>query len=213
MNNNDDNKKINPLYSWPVIIISIIVFWPLAIFLVYKRVRIDKKAGFTIGRLVRYGSYLCFFMAGIGIIACLGQGFTGQDVGMILFFLIAGVTLFMFAKKLSSNAEKYKKYISIIINGNEYILDNIASAMSLPINIVKKDLKDMINNGYFQGAYINDSTNEIVLPKTSKENINETTFNNSVPQDEVKVITCKCCGAQNKVTSSGAECEYCGSLL
>ncbi|MPN26644.1 hypothetical protein SDC9_174069 [bioreactor metagenome] len=152
-------------------------------------------------------------MAGIGIIACLGQGFTGQDVGMILFFLIAGVALFMFAKKLSSNAEKYKKYISIIINGNEYILDNIASAMSLPINIVKKDLKDMINNGYFQGAYINDSTNEIVLPKTSKENINETTFNNSVPQDEVKVITCKCCGAQNKVTSSGAECEYCGSLL
>lgn len=213
MNNNDDNKKINPLYSWPVIIISIIVFWPLAIFLVYKRVRIDKKAGFTIGRLVRYGSYLCFFMAGIGIIACLGQGFTGQDVGMILFFLIAGVALFMFAKKLSSNAEKYKKYISIIINGNEYILDNIASAMSLPINIVKKDLKDMINNGYFQGAYINDSTNEIVLPKTSKENINETTFNNSASQDEVKVITCKCCGAQNKVTSSGAECEYCGSLL
>ncbi len=212
MNNNDYKKKINPLYSWPVIIISIIVFWPLAIFLVYKRVKIDKRAGFTTGKIIKYLSYVSFFMVAMGIIACLGKGFTGEDFGMILFFLIAGVALFMFAKKLSSNAEKYKKYISIIINGNEYILDNIASAMSLPINIVKKDLKDMINSGYFQGAYINDSTNEIVLPKTGKENINDIASNDE-SQIEAKVITCKCCGAQNKVTTSGAECEYCGSPL
>lgn len=213
MNNNDYKKKINPLYSWPVIIISIIIFWPLAIFLIYKRVRNDKKSGFTVGRIVRYTSYFCFFMVVVGIIVCIGQGFTGEDFGMIVFFLISGIALFMFAKKLVSNAEKYKKYISIIINGNEYIIDNIASAMSLSVNTVKKDLNNMINNGYFQGAYINENSNEIVLPKIDSEAIHGSTNINSNTQVEVKVITCKCCGAQNKVTTSRVECDYCGSPL
>lgn len=213
MNNNDYKKKVGILYSWPMIIVFIIVFWPFAIYLVYKRVKIDKRAGFTTGRIVRYLSYACFFMVAVGIIACLDTGFSGEDVGMILFFLIAGVVLFMFGKKLAVNAEKYKKYISIIINGNEYILDNIASAMSLSINVVKKDLNDMINNGYFQGAYINDSTNEIILQKKNNESIKESRSSNSASQTESRVITCKCCGAQNKVTTSDIECDYCGSPL
>lgn len=212
MNNNDYNKKINLLYSWPVIILAIIIFWPVAIYLVYKRIRSDKKAGFTIGKLIKFASYFCFFIVAIGVLACLDTGFTGEDIGMILFFLVAAVALFIFSKKIIANSEKYKKYIAIIINGNEFIIDNIASAMSLSKKVVRKDLKDMINNGYFQGAYINDSTNEIVLPKQSKEIINETVSKNT-QQVKQRVITCKCCGAQNKVTTSVVECEYCGSPL
>lgn len=212
MKNNDNNKKIKPLYSWPVIIIAIIIFWPLSIYLIYKRVKIDKRAGFTIGKIVRAVSYFCFFMVIIGILACLGDGFTSQDIGMIIFFIVAGVALFIFSKKLIINSEKYKKYITIIINGNEFILDNIAGAMSLPINVVKKDLNNMINNGYLQGAYINDSTNEIVLPKQSKENIDDT-ISQDKPEIELSVVTCKCCGAKSKITTSVGECDYCGSPL
>ncbi len=212
MNNNDYKKKVGILYSWPMIIVFIVVFWPFAIYLVYKRVKIDKRAGFTIGGIVRYLSYACFFIVVMGIIACLSTGFSGEDIGMILFFLIAGVVLFMFAKKLTTNSEKYKKYISIIINGNEYILDNIAGAMSLSINVVRKDLNDMINNGYFQGAYINDSTNEIVLPNKSKKNVDEAESYGTI-QVRTKVVSCKCCGAQNKVAPSTVECDYCGSPL
>ena len=212
MNNNEYKKKVGKLYSWPMIIVFIIVFWPFAIYLVYKRTKIDKRSGFTIGKIVRYGAYFCFFGTGVGIIISLQEGFSSENFGMILFYLIAGVSLFIFSRKLTNNAEKYKKYISIIINGNEFIIDNIAGAMSLPTNVVRKDLKNMINNGYFQGAYINDSTNEIVLPKQSKENINNT-ISQDKPQVEQKVVTCKCCGAQNKVNTSGAECEYCGSPL
>lgn len=215
MNNNDYKKKVNPLYSWPVIIISIIVFWPLAIFLVYKRVKIDKMAGFIIGKLVKYLSYLCFCVVALGIIVCLGRGFTSGDFEVILGFLILGGALYILSKKLISDAEKCKKYISIIINENEFIIDNIAEDMSLPTNVVRKDLNNMINNGYFQGAYINNSTNEIVLPQQSKESLNDTasTVSSDESQIEAKVVTCKCCGAQNKVTTSVAECEYCGSPL
>ena len=212
MNSNDSNKKIGGLYSWPVIIIIIIAFWPLGIYLLYKRIKTDKKTGFTIGKGVRYGSYFCFFMTVVGILGSFESGFRSQDIGLILFFLAAGVALFMFAKKITANAEKYKKYIAIIINGNEFIIDNIAGAMSLPVNVVRKDLNDMIKNGYFQGAYINDSTNEIVLPRQSKVNDNDVESYDT-PQVQPKVITCKCCGAQNKITTSGAECEYCGSPL
>ena len=212
MKNNVYKKKVNPLYSWPIIIISIIVFWPVAIFLIYKRVKIDKKSGFIVGKLVRYGAYFCFFITVVGIIACLDTGFTGEDIGMILFFLVSGIALFMFSKRLINNSEKYKKYINIIINGNEYLIDNIAGAMSLSISVVKRDLNNMINNGYFEGAYINDSSNEIVLPHISKENTNETVYYDTV-QVKTTVVTCKCCGAQNKVTSSIVECDYCGSPL
>ncbi|WP_097025638.1 hypothetical protein [Clostridium peptidivorans] len=212
MNNNDYRRKISPLYSWLVIIISIIVFWPVGIFLVYKRVKIDKMAGFIIGKIVRCLSYLCFFIVAIGTIVYLVNGFMSEDFKVTLSFLVLGVALYILSKKLISDAEKYKKYISIIINENEYIIDNIAEDMSLPTNVVRKDLNNMINNGYFQGAYINNSTNEIVLPQPNKENINDTTPNYE-SKIEAKVVTCKCCGAQNKVTTSVGECEYCGSPL
>ena len=212
MDNNDYDKKIRPLYSWPAIIITIIVFFPLGIYLLYKRAKFDKNSGRSNGKGLIYGAYFCFFMTVIGISETFKSGFKGESIIMILLFFGSGIVLFMSYKKLTANAEKYRKYIAIIINGNEFIIDNIAGAMSLPTNVVRKDLNDMINNGYFKGAYINDSTNEIVLPQQSKSKTNEAKSYDT-PQVQPKVIACKSCGAQNKVNTSGAECEYCGSPL
>lgn len=70
----------------------------------------------------------------------------------------------------------------------------------------------MIQKGYFKDAYINESTNEIVLPQKSKRELNNTEAT-AIEENQSKVVSCKCCGAQNKVTRSVVECEYCGSPL
>ena len=39
----NEKGKISGLYSWPVIILALCIFWPVGIFLIIKRVSVDKK--------------------------------------------------------------------------------------------------------------------------------------------------------------------------
>ena len=112
--NNSD--RINPIYTWPVIIIAIILFWPIGIYLIYKRTQTNKKAILTTGKGVRIVSYLCFFMTFCGLVSFVDSGWDLSDIVLALFFLVAGVVLFMTSKKLSVKAEKYRKYIAIVVN-------------------------------------------------------------------------------------------------
>lgn len=53
MNMYKDSDRINSMYTWPVIIIAIILFWPIGIYLIYKRTQTNKKAILTTGKGVR----------------------------------------------------------------------------------------------------------------------------------------------------------------
>lgn len=57
--NNSD--RINPIYTWPVIIIAIILFWPVGIYLIYKRTQINRKTILTTGKGVRIASYVFLY--------------------------------------------------------------------------------------------------------------------------------------------------------
>lgn len=48
MNMYKDSDRINPIYTWPVIIIAIILFWPVGIYLIYKRTQTNKKVILTV---------------------------------------------------------------------------------------------------------------------------------------------------------------------
>ena len=50
----NENGKVGCLYSWPMIIIALCVFWPVGIFLIVKRVSVDKKAAMGAGKPVSY---------------------------------------------------------------------------------------------------------------------------------------------------------------
>lgn len=39
----NEQGKISFIYSWPAIILALWLFWPVGIFLIIKRVSIDKK--------------------------------------------------------------------------------------------------------------------------------------------------------------------------
>lgn len=208
----NEKGKISGLYSWPVIILALCIFWPVGIFLIIKRVSVDKKTAMGAGKLIGGIGIASYCIAGIGFIACLSDGFGSDDIGMILFFGIAGFALQKVSQKIKREAEDVKKYLSVIVNGNERQIDVIASSMGKSYDVAKNDIQKLINKGYLKNTYINEGTREIVLPNIIQEPSGDMTNTSSV-NVETKIIACPCCGANNTVVGDMGECEYCGSPL
>lgn len=209
----NENGKLGCLYSWPVIILALCIFWPVGIFLIIKRVSVDKKTAMGAGKLIGGIGIASYCIAGIGFIACLSDGFGSDDIGMILFFGIAGFALQKVSQKIKREAEDVKKYLSVIVNGNERQIDVIASSMGKSYDVSKNDIQKLISKGYLKNAYINEGTREIVLPNNNIQEQVGTTTNTTANNVTTKIAACPCCGANNTIMGDMGECEYCGSPL
>ena len=195
MNNN------NVFYSWPVIIIALFLFWPLGVYLIYKKAQTDKKTALTVAKLLNILGVIFIVVGIVTLIAIVG-----------IFYLILGIVLRVLAKKMLASAENVKRYISIVINGNIRQLDAIAATVDKPYDTVKKDLQKLIDDGYFKNAYINESTREIVIASSPAPAAATTSFAAEATA-QTRVVACPCCGANNTVVGAVGECEYCGSPL
>ena len=162
--------------------------------------------------MVTICGFVCLVFSLLGLAVSFSEGFGRDDVSMITFFIIAGISLILLGNSMTKNAGKYKKYLSIIVNQNITSIDNIAAANTVSYDVAKKDIQKMIDNGYFSGAYINDGTRELVLPQNRHA---ENTLQNDYEQNvQTKVVTCKSCGARNTVVvGKTGECEFCGSPI
>ena len=193
---------------WGWIILGFIVFWPIGVLLLLNRLAVDKSATLTAstGSGVLIVSYI---LMGIGAICLIGAlaGESGMFAGAVLFG-VGGIYVNRLAKKTKCTGELYKKYIALVINQGQTSIDVIASALNVTYDDAVKDLRGMIEKGYFVGAYIDTNLREIVLTKNA-------------PQHEVataahapsRIVTCCSCGANNRVVGPTGECEYCGSHL
>lgn len=210
------NSVVSKAYSWPVIIALIIFFFPIGFFLLYRRFTVDKTAT---GKNVKGLRNAGLILIGIGLFYTI-MGITGEldtsdgssiVAGVIIMLAIFGGTGFVFlltSIKMKKYGEKYKKYISVIVNQKQQILDNIASCVGVTYETALSDLHKMLEFGYFPGAYVNEINREFVLPEKQQTQTN-------IPKTLLtKVVTCKGCGANNTVIIGGAnECEYCGSPI
>ena len=213
---NNNNNNLSGLYSWPVIILALIFFWPLGLFLIIKRASLDKKTALGAGKLIKGLGIASCCMAALGFLVNITDGFDGTDVGMIVFFAAAGAALLYLANKIKKDADSVKQYLNIIVNGGERQLDAIAAATGKQYDVVKKDVQKMIDKGFLKNAYINENTREVVLPSAAPANTNvgQPTTNMGTPTAvQTRVVACPCCGANNTVSGTLGECEYCGTPL
>ena len=213
---NNNNNHLSGLYSWPVIILALIFFWPLGLFLIIKRASLDKKTALGAGKLIKGLGIASCCMAALGFLVNITDGFDGTDVGMIIFFAAAGAALLYLANKIKKDADSVKQYLNIIVNGGERQLDAIAAATGKQYDVVKKDVQKMIDKGFLKNAYINENTREVVLPSAAPANTNvgQPTTNMGTPTAvQTRVVACPCCGANNTVSGTLGECEYCGTPL
>ena len=170
------NNNLGCLYSWPVIIIALICFWPVGLFLIIKRASVDKKTAMASSKLIKGLGIASCCMAALGFLVCLSDGFDGADVGLIIFFAAAGAALLYLANKIKKDADSVKLYLNIIVNGGERQLDSVAAATGKQYDVVKKDVQKMIDKGFLKNAYINENTREVVLPSAAPSNAPMTEF-------------------------------------
>ena len=141
----NENGKVEFWYSWPAIILALCIFWPVGVFLIIKRVSKDRKTAMGAGKLIGVLGIVSYCIAALGLLVCISDGFAGEDVTMIVFFGAAGFALRKVAKKIRKEAESVKQYLSIIVNGNVRQLDTIASTTGKSYDVVRKDVKKMID--------------------------------------------------------------------
>ena len=216
---NDKNNNMGCLYSWPTIILMLICFWPLGLYLIFKRVSMDKTA------LIKTGGKALSTLGGIlvafGLIMVIA-GIASGEVSMVivfLFFVAGGVALLLKANKTKQEAESVKRYLSIIINGGERELDAIAAVTGKQYEIVRTDIQNMIDKGFLRNGYINEGDRTLVLASKPTVKVNTQTSaratvsatTTAAPQP--RVVSCPCCGANNTIMGNLGECEYCGSPL
>lgn len=210
------NNKISGIYSWPVIILALLFFWPLGLFLIIKRTTLDKTAVMKVsfGKGLKITAIVLLVLGGFGIIGSFNPFDFGSLV-IFLFFIAGGVILLIKARKIKSEGKSIKKYLAIIVNGGERQLDAVASATGKQYDVVKNDVQNMIDKGFLKNAYINENTREVVLASSAPANTNagQPTGGATPAAVQTRVIACPCCGANNTVSGNLGECEYCGSPL
>jgi len=153
-----------------------------------------------------------FIFGAIGFIGCASDYDLGGCV-VAAFFMLGGLVLIIKANKRRKEAESMKQYLSIIVNGNVRRLDEIASTTGRSYDAVRSDVETLINKGYLEDAYINESTREVVLPEFDKYSNLQKSQSTTSTKASARVIVCPSCGANNTVAGDVGECEYCGSPL
>ena len=213
-----NNNNLSGLYSWPVIILALIFFWPVGLFLIFKRSTLDKRTAMSSSGkgLKGLGIGLTVFGA-IGFIGFVGDSDGNAAGGIIvtLFFIAGGIALIMKSKKIIKEAESVKQYLNMIVNCGERKIDAIAAATGKPYNIVKNDIQQMINKDFLKNAYINENTREVVLMTDTPtyENGNVQRRATTKTASQTRIVACPCCGANNTISGTFGECEYCGTAL
>jgi len=204
--------------AWGWIIFWFIVLWPLGVLFLFRKLSKDKSAVIKDSGKV---TVMSFVLAGIGVLVFMNtvgrQGFGAYYYLWAVSLVGGGVWTFFIARKMKADSERYKKYLAIVVNQGQSLIDNIAAAVGFPYETVSNDLQKMIDTGYFAGAYIDISQKEIILPKTtvSNEPVSPISPNAQAPliQIQERIVSCKGCGANNRVMGQLGECEYCASYL
>ncbi|MGI6268990.1 MAG: hypothetical protein ACOYKJ_00415 [Candidatus Howiella sp.] len=214
-------------FSWGIIIVMLIVFFPVAIYMIIKKMTDEKFNYIKNGKSLKILGIVLLCFAGLYLIMGLTDGFQpnedGSSVvgGVIVCELIfggCGALCLIKGMKYIKRGEKFNRYVSIINASNDLLIDNIAAAVPTTYDKAITDIQSMLDAGFFMNSYLDLNKRELIMKKTVSQA--SVTVNavyagsqggeNSQPHS----VTCPNCGATNTVVPGAKnECEYCGSPL
>lgn len=224
--------------SWAVIIIALIVFWPVGLYLLYRKLSNERIVELQNSKALKVVGWF-FLIIAIGMVTIISDSNSRGTVNsenfdrdslksmyLVLAFMGAGGLLMLYAsRRLKLKVRRIQKYIALVDGKNISSIDSIASAIPIKYSDAIKDLQSLINKGYFPEAYIDHESRKIVKPQRTftkvvyEEHVwksSEELEPKQEPKKEpkIKVVTCKNCGANNTITEDQVcECEYCGSPI
>jgi hypothetical protein len=150
--------------SWVAIIIGFIFFPPVGVFLFIKRITTDRGAAVRKHRAAPFMSWMLVFIGVFLILPLIKLGLRGgfwEICGLI--FLISGIASARTARKGEQEGSRFRGYIDAIVNQGMVSFQDIAVYMGTSVAEVRRDLKKMVQMGYFDQAYIDENRDEIHL--------------------------------------------------
>lgn len=210
----------NKSFSWGLIAAMLILFFPVGIYMIVKKLKTEKFNYINNGKALKV---LGWVLIGLGIIYIIPtDSKTGSDtVGTILFGILffggLGALSLLKGFKYEKLGKKYARYVSIVNTTPNTSINAIAAAVPTTYEQAVKDLQSMINSGFFMNSYLDLNRGELVRPFPSFPHNNYANFNpNTAYKPNFQRINTKCpnCGAPNNIVKGTAnECEFCGSTL
>lgn len=216
--------------SWPIIILTLIIFFPLGFILLLRKKDLHRRNVFEVGN-TSIGVGLTFFLISI-IASFMIQYIIVIDNSDILKYFnilkIYGIIVFIFGILSKLKAMHYKKYIHYVVNVEENDVDTISKSVKESPVKVEKTLNELINKNYLSSYKIEEKKLKHV-PKDaiiedygkyegtsfhpSVNKIIETNLINSETKPTGSVVQCPNCGANNKISYTSTKCAYCNSDL
>jgi len=222
--NKVNDKKHTPII---VIIIAMIFFFPIGIYLIYKRMTDDKTEILKNSKTVKKLGWFLVFLGIVYAILYISGGFeteSGEKVAeplilMIVLFLGGGILTLRGSRKMRKRGEVYEKCLRNV-NSNQRDISSIANNLSISHEETEKVLHEMINEGFFEDAHFDMINKKIVLPNSSfndhyvRIQYKATNSSHVADSPRIKVVECPNCGADIESTEGFVtECEYCGSRI
>ncbi len=238
-----NNQQQRQTYSWTIVIIALIVFWPIGIFLLIGKLTNDRSASFGAGSfIIKFVGGVLLFFGFMGIWYGIDTGEMTGAIGMIVIFGLPGFWLWKKGRKTKANGIKYKAYINYVVNNEVREVVELSNLMHLSQEQVVNDINDMISKGMLGRARLNLNTGVIQFPKPKprpstphRDSVRQPSYRPSTPHRdsvrqpqrqaqerrpepvykpfEPKTIRCTSCSANNFVEQLPAQCDYCGSSL
>lgn len=223
MSYQEENSKST---SWGFVIFVLIIFWPVGLYLVYKKLNETRSLTLKDGKGFRTVGWIFIVLEICVLIGYVNEGYIDfLSILISLFFLGGpGALMFYISNLKKKKSAKLKRYIAMISNNYETSIDNIATAIPTDYDSAVNDLNKMIDKGFFENAYIDASARKIILPQNKLIQLvaQQQEYENALLQSKIgqlnlkltKVVVCKSCGANNQVKEGQiSRCEFCGSYL
>lgn len=175
--------------SWMIIVFLLIIFFPVGIILLVKKIR-DPLTAVT---STKVPSVVGWLLTVIGsIIALSGISIIDEEgwLGVVIFgiiILLAGIYFIKKGKEINNAAKGYKYYVDIVLNQKETSIDNIASTFSVKYDEALSKIKIIIKAGALQDAYIDEATRSIILSEHQSGKIKSNGIKIEVKQEPISM--------------------------
>lgn len=202
-------ETIEIYLTWPVIIMAFLIFFPLGIYLIYKKTNKDKEVALKMYKVIKFFGWLFLAVFAFSLKGYLEFG-GDEYIEPLTSSLFFAAIFFIWGRNSKARSIRYKQYIKSVLIEQKRKVEDIANSLRLSKQIVRNDLFKMSAKNYFPAGYFDMSSDSMIFPYMDfRKEYPKTTI-----KTEIKVVTCKGCGASNTMLEGAvAECEYCGSKL
>lgn len=150
-----------------------------------------------------------------------------MGVGQLIIYLsmfVLGITILAAARKSLILLREFKRYVAALGNVENGSIPRLAQYLGAPEEQVRKNLNEMIKRRYFVNAYIDNTTNCLVIANRNHTAANGAqvphpaadTYTAPVTTQAPAMVTVKCkgCGGINTIQrGTVGVCDYCGSSI